>query len=240
MTKEIIDITYDFRKDVNYNGSDVDKYSSTLKLYHKYLWSKPLPNGKPFILDDKKEYVYLYAKVDSQEFYLSSDTITHTYSFWKRTQNVIQQIPVKDIEHFRYIAKTIGGFIIFPCKEKDNKNHGNSINQKRGMNNKICDRFDLTLECIRRFYLGVTNPLFETLKRYDDFFELFSGFKGYCEHFLLQDLVDSDYSSVKFFLPFNDFESSPYPKSVDEYYSYKKNIIEFVVCRNNRINREIS
>ena len=32
-----------------------------------------------------------------------------------------------------------------------------------GVNPLICDRFDLTLECIRRYYVGVFSPLYEVL-----------------------------------------------------------------------------
>ncbi len=44
-----------------------------------------------------------------------------------------------------------------------------TINGAKGMNYFIADRLDLTIECIRRYYLGETSPLYETLKRYDDF-----------------------------------------------------------------------
>ena len=41
---------------------------------------------------------------------------------------------------------------------------------------QIADPFDLTLECIRRHYLGETSPLAETLRRYEQFFALFEDF----------------------------------------------------------------
>lgn len=111
---EIIDIEYDFRKDINFNGSDVDKYSPTLRRYHKYLWSKKLPNGIILNLDDSKSNIYLYCKINDQEYFLSSDSIIHTYSKWKRTENIIKQIPNDVIETFLNIGNTIGGYIIFP------------------------------------------------------------------------------------------------------------------------------
>ena len=43
----------------------------------------------------------------------------------------------------------------------------------------IRDRFDLTLECIRRHYLDEPSPLSATLARYADFFGLFGDFAGY-------------------------------------------------------------
>ena len=72
-----------------------------------------------------------------------------------------------------------------------------TINQARGCLRRISDRLDLTLECIRRHYLGLDDPsrLGETLKLYSDFFALFESFRGYVDFFLLQDLVTDDYSA---------------------------------------------
>jgi hypothetical protein len=53
MSNNLINIEYDMRKDSN--GRDPDKYSNTLKSYHKNLWSKQLPSGKLFDLDDNKK-----------------------------------------------------------------------------------------------------------------------------------------------------------------------------------------
>ena len=49
--KMIIDTTFDFNTDAN--GGDPDSTSPTLRSYHKYLWSKPLPNGEMFELSIK-------------------------------------------------------------------------------------------------------------------------------------------------------------------------------------------
>ena len=59
------------------------------------------------------------------------------------------------IEDFIHRTYTIGGSIIFP-KE-------NSINRARGVNPFIKDRWDLTLECIIRYYKNDSSPLYETL-----------------------------------------------------------------------------
>ena len=63
-----------------------------------------------------------------------------------------------------------------------------TINGERGWNKRIVDRFDLTLECIRRYYLDIESPLKETLERYKSFFLLFEDFRHYVEFFFLQDL----------------------------------------------------
>ena len=41
----------------------------------------------------------------------------------------------------------------------------------RGVNRKIKDRLDLTLECIRRFYSKEDSPLSDTFQRYSQFFD---------------------------------------------------------------------
>lgn len=87
-----------------------------------------------------------------------------------------------------------------------------TINGAHGFIRKIADRFDLALECIRRHYLNQRSPLSETLARYRDFFAWFEDLRGYVEFFMLQDLVTNDYSSVRFFMPFDDFKTPSVPK----------------------------
>jgi hypothetical protein len=52
-----LDITFNVYTDAN--GGDPDSTSQTLRSYHKLLWSKPLPNGQTFELDNKKSGTYL-------------------------------------------------------------------------------------------------------------------------------------------------------------------------------------
>ena len=110
-----------------------------------------------------------------------------------------------------------------------------TINGSRGTNRHIKDRFDLTLECIRRYYSNDDSPLKETLDRYPKFFGLFNNFEEYVDFFLLQDLVAKDYSGIKFWLKFEDFENSPLPRNIEEYKCYKESVINFVRARNLRI-----
>ena len=42
----LIDTSFDFR--IDSAGRDPDKYSPTLRRYHRLLWSKPLPSGEMF------------------------------------------------------------------------------------------------------------------------------------------------------------------------------------------------
>jgi len=74
-----------------------------------------------------------------------------------------------------------------------------TINGARGLHPRIADRMDLTLECVRRYYLGQSSPLGDVLARYGDFFDLFEHFGGYMDFFLLQGMVTEDHSVVTFF-----------------------------------------
>lgn len=219
-----VDISFDTRSDAG--GKDPDSYSATLRNYHRYLWSKRLSNGKDLLLDEQ-----LNNTSEACNFLFSSDSISNSLRGQKDYQYMIAQIDKNIVEDFVSAGSRIGGYIIFPKKRIDGKM---SINQERGINSRISDRFDLTLECIRLYYLGEGSPLYECFSRYHEFFDLFVDFKGYVDFFLLQDLVNENYN-VKFFLPFNGFVYKPRPNSVEEYLIYKNNTVTFVNDRNKRI-----
>lgn len=226
----MIDVTFDMFSDTP-EGKDPDTWSPTLRKYHQTLWSKRLPNGKIFSLDLETRQL-LHHRSELGEFYLSSDSIGHTYSRIKSMSHIVELIPTEEINSFFSLCSTIGGYIIYPCKRIDNKM---TFNGARGTNRKIKDRFDLTLECIRLFYQNEKNPLSETMERYESYFKLFDSFQGYVDFFLLQDLVSSDYSSIKYLIPFKDFDSPPLPCNVEEYITYKDNMTKFISQRNKRI-----
>lgn len=226
-----IDIGFDFRTDTP-PGKDPDSYSPTLRSYHKFLWSKPLPNGKLFELIDTKPGVYLYHHSEIGEFFLSSDSAIHSFSKWSSMAHIMSQFKDGEIEAFRSLGYTMGGMMLFPGNRIDGKA---TLNGARGFHPLIKDRIDLTLECIRRFYNGEANPLQDVLSRYSEFFTLFENFKGYVDFFLLQDLVNKDYSAVEFFMPFKNFQTPAVPKTFESYCSYKEQAIYFVNKRNQRI-----
>lgn len=229
--KELI-INTDFKVYSDANGSDPDISSPTLKNYHKILWNKTLPNGIKLELTDKKSGTYLYHNSELGEFNFGSDSIIHSYRKQIRKQWLISQIPDEANNLFE-IGSTIGGYTLFPKNKVDNKF---SINQARGIHSLIDDRFDLTLECIRLFYIKQTSPLFDTLMRYENFFKLFETFENYITFFLFDDLVDEK-QRVKFYLPFDNFKTKPDFKDVSEYLIYKSKVTKFVQKRNERINK---
>ena len=230
-----IDITFNVYSDSG--GKDPDSHSPTLKNYHKLLWSKPLPNGKIFRLTDTESNSYLIYKSAEEEISLSSDSISNSYRDTKSLSDILKDLS-KEVEEFRNIGSTIGGYILFPAK----KIHGKmTFNGARGFNQKIADRFDLTLECIRLHYLGKTNPLQEVLDQNSSYFKLFESFAGYVDFFLLQDLVNPNYESINFFTPIKQiFESSPLPASKEEYLQYMNSSTSFTTKRNERIKKWIS
>jgi hypothetical protein len=228
LKKMKIDINFNFYTDAR--GGDPDSTSPTLRRYHKLLWSKPLPNGNSFELRDDVGGAYLCHSSELGEFFLGSDAITHSYKNQKRKQWLVQQIPL-EVDGLFNTGSTIGAYILFPNRRIDGRP---TMNQARGVNSLIDDRFDLTLECIRRFYLDMDSPLYDTILRYRVFFDLFLDFNGYVNFFLLDDLVDGE-GSIKFFLPFDDYIAPPAFRDVDDYLAYKHQVIEFIQSRNRRI-----
>ena len=87
----------------------------------------------------------------------------------------------------------------------------------------------------KTFYKQEDSPLREVFERYADFFYLFKDFRGYVDFFLYQDLVEKDYSGIKFWHPFDDFKTPPLPTSKEEYISYKDKVIVFLNGRNKQI-----
>jgi hypothetical protein len=213
-------------------GKDPDSYSPTLRSYHKLLWSKSLPSGKPFDLVDTKPGAYLYHHSEIGEFFLSSDSAIHSFSRWKSMAHIMSQFKDGEIEAFRSLGYTIGGMMLFPGNRIDGKA---TINGARGFHPLIKDRIDLTLECIRRHYNNETSPLEDVLSRYGKFFALFQNFKGYADFFLLQDLVNKDYSEIEFFIPFENFKTPAVPKTFEAYCLYKDKAMNFINRRNQRI-----
>lgn len=226
-----IDTTFDFRSDTP-PGKDPDAFSPTLRKYHKRLWSKPLPGGMVFDLSDTVPGAYLRHQSAMGEFVLSSDTVIPSFASHKRLAHIIDQVPDELLEFFGTTRYTIGGMLVFPGRCVGRQM---TINGARGCNQRIQDRLDHTVECIRRHYRGLSSPLSDTLRRYATFFALFESFDGYVEFFLLQDVVTSTRSAVKFFGPFDDFKAAPFPSSREEYITYARHAMAFIEARNCRI-----
>ncbi len=222
-----IDVSFDFRQDSNCNDPDTDSQ----KLYeaHKLLWNKMLPCGEKLDLKITGDHYGRLLLKNNFCDNLSSDRMCPHF-VGKYNGKFDGWLNNPSEEELTYKVRTIGGHIIFPAHRKD----GYTINQARGVNRIISDRFDLTLECIRRFYQQEPSPLHNTLVRYKVFFDLFFDFHGYVEFFLLQDFVD-EHGKVKFSLPFDNFNRPALPQTPDEYMQYKTHVIDLINNRNQRI-----
>ncbi len=240
-----IDTTFDFttdtpgfwdgfweRKDgLGFFGRDPDSCSATLRNYHRVLWSRELPNGQ--MMELVEGYGNDYLNWDGMRF--ASDSITTCFRY-KRCRALIDEVSGSMDDYREWMESiirrlyTIGGMTIFP-------KHWNSINQIRGSRRIISDRWDLTLECIRRFYDGKESPMTRYLEKDREFFDLFVDFKGYVDFFFLQDCVSNDYSKVRMWLDTELFETDPFPKDVDEYMKWIDSNLDFVDKRNERIER---
>ena len=101
-------------------------------------------------------------------------------------------MPKEELDAFNTLGYTIGGMMAWPAYKFPRKM---TINGARGFHPRIIDRFDLTVECVRRYYDNPCeldneyNPLGKTFDLYSYFFELFGDFRGFVKFFLLQDLV---------------------------------------------------
>jgi hypothetical protein len=222
-----IDTDFDFRQNSRCGDPDTD----SRKLYeaHQLLWNKMLPCGKFFDLEITGNNNGRLLIKNNLSDNLSSDRMCPHFD-GKYKGKFDGWLPDTEREELKYKVRTIGGHIIFPAHNRN----GFTINQARGINRTICDRFDLTLECIRRFYQEEKSPLYQTLVRYKDFFDLFVDFCGYVDFFMLHDFIDKR-KQINFALPFDNFNRSPLPQTVDEYKRYTRQTIDSINSRNKRI-----
>ena len=225
----LIETTHHKKYGFGCGGRDPDSSSPTLKKYHQLLWSRELPNGEMMQLTPGKGLYYLRWK----DFDFWSDTIIVDFRY-ERYRHMIEEVRnwVDDFkayyEDLTRRSYTIGGTVIFPRRRA-------SINICKGFNSKISDRWDLTLECIRRFYNGEKSPLSNCLEKDREFFELFVDFRGYVDFFLLQDAVSDDYSKVDIWCRTGDFNEPALPKTLDDYFLFIEREYDFLNKRNNRI-----
>lgn len=175
---------------------------------------------------------YLVHRSSNGVFFMASDAITTRLK--KRARRIIKNIPPEDLP--AWPGYTIGSSILFPGNRIAGKM---TLNGAHGFNSKIADRFDLTLECIRRYYNGrqQPNPLEHVLVRYEKFFDLFCDFNGYVDFFLLQDLLKDD-GTIDFFHHFAEFTTPALPKDEAEYLKYLAKSNSFISARNARINAQ--
>lgn len=214
-------------------GSDPDSKSHMLRHYHRFLWSRTLPNGEDLKLYEGGSKFYLRRVGETRIMDLGSDSITASFRWdWNLMKQVQSSIPdyIKFVEDYMHSTYTIGGMMLFPA-------FWWGINQSRGCHAHIRDRWDLTLECIRRYYNGGKSPLSKCFDRgwNKEFFSWFVNFKGFVDFFLLQDCVSEDYEKVNLLHATSLDDKDPVPHDVTSYFNFIKNELSFVEKRNKRI-----
>lgn len=224
-----MDVTTDFQDDSGHR--DPDSYSPLLQSYHQRLWSKRLPGGALFMLHPEQIGSARVLRHDSElgSFVLSSDTLANSNRGPMR--DYYEAMGTESNADWHHNGGTIGGRLVFPRNRIDGRQ---TLNQRRGTHARIRDRFDLTLEAIRRHYSDDESPLSETLSAYKSFFALFENFEGYVRFFLLEDLID-DAGNVRFYIPFDGYARSPLPSSLEQYREFRRRQLDFVAARNVRI-----
>lgn len=239
----MIDVSFDFTTDtpaywegfwerkngLGVGGADPDNASPTLQEYHRVLWSRELPNGEKMELKKGCGSNYLVWK----NYRFGSDSIIVSFRYQKyryMIERVMERVPDYRSYYEGLLRKsyTIGGMIIFP-------KHKGSMNQNKGTYPFISDRWDLTLECIRKYYHGETSPLYETIMADKAFYDLFVDFKGYVDFFFLQDMVSDDYSTVDIWCGDAQFVKSGLPENLDDYFTFIDREMDFLAKRNKRI-----
>lgn len=158
----MVDVNLKYRDETPL-GKDPDRVCMSLNRHHSIIWSKHTPRQKYFELKPSRGSqgnLQLYHSSDIGSYVLSSDTIIHplfyseregnkvAYSKWFPFESIKEEIP-DVITDFQKSAFGIACHTVFPARQI---NRQQTINQARGVDRRICDRFDLTLECIRRFY----------------------------------------------------------------------------------------
>jgi hypothetical protein len=223
---------------------DPDGVDPNLRETHRRLWSKALPTGEVLELAALRWSDYLTVVSTDAGWTLGSDNIATIHYNGLRG---FAEAMVTD----RHLCQfcTVGGYLIFPNQiaqqqpTRENKSARRwVINQARGMEPRISDRFDLTLEAIRLFYQGIVhrneNPIGDVLEAYRWWFAIFgegtAGFLAYADFFHLTPLID-EHGRVK---PFGSLAlqfDRALPADEATYRNYVAAQLEFVAARNELI-----
>lgn len=226
---------------------DPDGFSSQLRASHQLLWSKPLPSGQLLELSALLWTDYLRVTSPPGGWTLGSDLIAtiHANAMPSHSQ-ALEEFADRHVCHLC----TIGGYIVFPnnlAQQMPTQTNPAarrwSINQARGMERRISDRFDLTLEAIRLLFEGTAdlavNPIGDVLEAYRWWFDLFGhgadGFLAYADFFFLTPMLDT-HGRVKPFEPLTlSFEDALPSNDEAAYRGYIAAQRDFVSQRNSLI-----
>lgn len=224
-----VDVDVDFRSDTP-PGQDPDSRSKTLRRFHSRLWSRPTPSGVDHYLSMRAARPYL--TLDATGITLTSDTTMNSHR--TRMRKFKDSLSHDAWAEYFYVGHTIGGRMLFPGAPHRG---AWSFNQARGMSSQVRDRFDLSLECIRRHFSGEASPLSAVLEAQAGYFSRFRSFEEYIAFFLLDDYVEG--GRVRLFSPHRGFDQDPLPRSAEEYVEYIGSQVRAARARNERIRRHV-
>lgn len=243
----VFDLTFDYETDrPARTKADADRDSPRLRLDHELLWTKPLRSGvtfAPIAPLARREGYLIWTDGSGARHWYGSDAITQSYTRWASPKELAEaKAALSDEQRTLYLGPpyTIASSTIWPVRSIDLP----TINTARGFGptgRVLRDRIDLTLECIRRHYVGTENALASVLTAYNDFFSLFEGFPEFTEFFHFQDLVSPDFSAVRSLMCFDEvlaqpaFEREATPTTVEEYVAYREATMKFITRRGNRM-----
>lgn len=225
---------------------DPDDVNPDLRESHRLLWSKAL-GGEVLGLTAQRWSDYLTVVSTGDGWTLGSDNFaTIHYNALRTFAEALDGVSDGHLCQFC----TIGGYIVFPNQLAQQQSITTNrtarrwtINQARGMEGRISDRFDLTLEAIRLFYEGIVhrddNPIGDVLEAYRWWFDLFGqgteGFVAYADFFFLTPMLD-DHCQVQPFGSLTLAFDHPLPKDDEAAYrDYVAGQRDFVRRRNELI-----
>ena len=198
------------------------------------IWgSLSLPDGAHLQLSEHNQRNVM--RLNDPDMFLSIDSITASFRGRNQCPGLLERIYQNlgpdqwhwYIEDHLRRTYTIGGSIVFP-------RHRNSINQIRGMNRNVHDRWDLTLQCIKDHYDGKDSPIGWCISQDKGFFDIFNSFENYVDFFLLNDCVESDYSVIDW------MPGTVLPRTEEEFFGYMEAQGDMVEKRNERILRAMN
>lgn len=181
---------------------DPDGVNPHLREAHRLLWSKAPRDGQVIGLSASRWSDYLRVTSTDDGWTLGSDNFATIH--FNALRGFADALDGAVDGHLCQLC-TIGGYIVFPnqlAQQRPTITNRTarrwSINQDRGMDGRISDRFDLTLEAIRLFYEGIVhrdeNPIGDVLEAYRWWFDLFGrgadGFLAYADFFFLTPMLD--------------------------------------------------
>jgi hypothetical protein len=228
---------------------DPDEVNPQLREAHRLLWSKPPRRGEVLVLSAHKWSDYLKVVSTPDGWTVGSDNFATAHA------NALRPF-AEGLDGFAdgHLCEfcTVGGYIVFPNQlaqqlptSINSTARRWSVNQARGMERQISDRFDLTLEAIRLFYDGTLhrseNPIGDVLEAYGWWFDLFGkgvdGLLAYANFFFLTPMLDAQ-GRVKPFEPLTLAFDHALPKNDETAYrAYIAAQVDFVRRRNEHVQR---